>query len=166
MAHPIKMIAELVGEQPDLRKVMKRFRPDRFVCCGVEIASHPPDFPGLRVYGDFLVDRAAVARGGAGQVKQDFLILETATGRVSYYSGRASPDEPRLGKHIKEFARRFRGTAHYGVHADGSLLVGNHRYADDADSSLAVEDAIRRRIGDCLRLARRDAHAGSAAAGG
>ncbi|TAK21770.1 MAG: hypothetical protein EPO26_13415 [Chloroflexota bacterium] len=156
LCEPIKTIVELVSENPGLRKVMKRFKSDRFLCCDVVIVSHPPDFPRLRVYGDFLIDRSAVKRNVDGQVKQDFLILELANGQAKYYSGKASRTDALLGKHINEFARRFKGTRHYGVRPDDSLIVGDHRYSSDSDPTLPRESQFRRRISECLAQVRRE----------
>lgn len=138
----MKGIADIVAERPELRHVMKRFKPSAFLACGVEIATHPAELPGIRVYGDFLIDRKS------GQVKQDFVTYELATGKVAYYSGKTSRAFPAIGRHINELGRRLRGTGHYGVSADG--LISNHHYSSDVDPDLPAEPEVRQRISDCL----------------
>jgi hypothetical protein len=146
----MKWIVDIVAEHPELRDVMKRCQPGRFAACGVEIATEPADLPGCRVYGDFLIDRVAVAKGRAdGRIKQDFLVHEMATETVIYYSGQQSAAHPKVGRHINSLGRKLRGTGHYGASADGRV-VSNHRYAGDDDPDLPAEESIRRAISATL----------------
>jgi len=156
-ASQLRSVAELEQEHPELvLAVMKHQNPARFVLCQVFIVSFPAGEQ-TPVYGIFTVDKSELARNPSGNkvVKQDFLVYETASKAVTYYSGLGKKGDKLHGT-IDDFCERF-GEPHFDCRplGGGQWDCGDHHYAA-TDQRLREEPSFRSAFEDALRRAAKE----------
>jgi hypothetical protein len=149
-----KSIEDLINENPQMKTFAKYFNTRDFVPLGFVVVSQPQSHPDHTIYGLFVLNKQGVGenvRAGIHkkpELKQDFIALDRLSNRAVYYSGGSRAN---TGSHqsIKSFCKT------YGQFPDGgwnqygcarNLMTDQHWYADENDTRLPAEPAIRNLI--------------------
>ncbi|TME86821.1 MAG: hypothetical protein E6I44_12095 [Chloroflexi bacterium] len=155
-----KQLGQLIGEWPDLRKIMKALQP-HYVFVRRYLRTIPEHKDGFAyrtdayVNGLFVADVKAVHANRYPQLDQDYLV-QWRDGRapeVSYYSGipkRYRDVRAEIWRDIADFCTEF---GHRGQYGCPDQL--NHSYRDETDSRLPQEPPWPDEFARAVSIARR-----------
>lgn len=149
------LLARVAARDLPLVKAMKinertRFHPVRF-CTVVPV---PPSGETV-LYGLFVIDKDAIRAGKHDQqVKQDFLVVDRRSSRLSYYSGLPAGNRPANAFDMADFCFQFGHTGDFGCRP--GAYCDNHHYRDENDPRLPVEPHLRALVAEALDQAYAD----------